>query len=177
MRPLSKSTQRPAMYVSPNRHHQRGLTMIELIMFIVIVSVGLVGLLLVVNTVVKSSADPMVRKQSIAMADAILEEVLLKAYQNPTGGFGPPTSSNCAATRAQFDDVSDYACFDGTLSTTKIFGSQMIASSTGPLPDTFWAKVVVSAPTVSGVTMKKITVTVTDPSGATYALSGYRGNY
>ncbi|KKW14203.1 MAG: hypothetical protein UY54_C0021G0001, partial [Parcubacteria group bacterium GW2011_GWA2_50_10b] len=61
------------MYVNPNRHDQRGLTLIELIMFIVIVSVGLAGILLVINTVVKSSADPVVRKQSIAMADAILE--------------------------------------------------------------------------------------------------------
>jgi MSHA pilin protein MshD len=164
------------MCANLQRRGQRGLTMIELIMFIVIVSVGLVGLLLVVNTVVKSSADPMVRKQSIAMADAILEEVLLKAYQNPTGGVSS-SSGNCATSRALFDDVSDYACFDGTTTETKIFGNQMMASSTTVLPNTFWAKVVVSAATVSSVSMKKITVTVADPSGATYALSGYRGNY
>jgi len=35
----------------------------------------------------------------------------------------------------------------------------------------------VSVVTVSGVSMKKVTVTVTDPSGTEYALSGYRGNY
>lgn len=162
------------MYVNHNRHDQRGLTMIELIMFIVIVGVGVAGILLVINTVVKSSADPVVRKQSIAMADAILEEVLLKAYQNPTGGFVP---TGCDTQRALFDDVSDYTCFDGSTTAKKILGSQMIASTTGPLPDTFWAKVDVSAATVSGVSMKKVTVTVTDPSGTEYALSGYRGNY
>ena len=161
---------------SPNRADQRGLTLIELIMFMVIVTAGIAGILLVINTVVKSSADPMVRKQSIAMADAVLEEVLLKAYQNPTGGFST-TPATCASDRPLLDDVSDYACFDGTLATTKILGSQMLASATGPLPDTFWAKVVVSAVTVSGVSMKKVTVTVTDPSNATYALSGYRANY
>ena len=162
------------MCVSHNRRDQRGLTLIELIMFIVIVSVGVAGILLVINTVVKSSADPVVRKQSIAMADAILEEVLLKAYQNPAGGFIP---TNCAVDRALFDDVSDYTCFDGSTAAKKILGNQMIASSTTVLPDTFWAKVGVSVVTVSGVSMKKVTVTVTDPSGTEYALSGYRGNY
>jgi MSHA pilin protein MshD len=161
------------MCASPIQHRQRGLTLIELIMFIVIVSVGLAGILVVINTVVKSSADPMVRKQSIAMADAVLEEVLLKAYES----VGPAPAS-CAADRALFDDVSDYACFDGTTAATKILGSQMIAGSTGPLPDTFWAKVEVSGViSVSGVDMKKITVTVTDPSNAAYALSGYRAGY
>lgn len=167
------------MCVSSKRRDQRGLTLIELIIFIVIVSVGLVGILLVINTVVKSSADPMVRKQSIAMADAVLEEVLMKAYQNPaTGGYDTTIPANCATPdRLLFDDVSDYACFDGSTTAKRILGSQMIASATGPLPDTFWARVEVSAATVSGVSMRRVTVTVTDPSGATYALSGYRGNY
>lgn len=167
------------MCVNPNRRDQRGLTLIELIMFIVIVSVGLAGILLVINTVVKSSADPVVRKQSIAMADAVLEEVLLKAYQNPaTGGYDTTIPANCATPdRSLIDDVSDYTCFDGSTTAKKILGSQMIASATGPLPDTFWAKVEVTAVTVSGASMKKVTVTVTDPSNAVYALSGYRGNY
>ena len=166
------------MCVSPNRRDQRGLTLIELIMFIVIVIVSLAGILLVINTVVKSSADPVVRKQSIAMADAVLEEILLKAYQNPAGGYDTTVPANCASPdRSLIDDVSDFACFDGSTSAKKILGSQMIASATGPLPDTFSATVAVSAVTVSTQSMKKITVTVTDPSGATYALSGYRGNY
>ena len=145
-------------------------------MFIVIVSVGIAGILIVFDTVVKSSADPMVRKQSIAMADAILEEILLKAYQNPSGGYST-TPATCAGDRPLLDDVSDYACFDGSSATTKIFGSQMLGSATGPLPDTFWATVAVSTPTVSGLTMKLVTVTVTNPSSATYVLSGYRGNF
>ena len=166
------------MCVSHNRRDQRGLTLIELIMFIVIVGVGVAGILLVINTVVKSSADPVVRKQSIAMADAVLEEVLLKAYQNPTGGYDTTVPANCASPdRSLIDDVSDYDCFDGNTAAKKILGNQMIASSTTVLPDTFWAKVGVSVVTVSGVSMKKVTVTVTDPSGTEYALSGYRGNY
>jgi MSHA pilin protein MshD len=54
---------------------QRGFTLIELIIFIVIVSAGLAGILSVMNTVVKSSADPLVRKQAIAIAESVMEEI------------------------------------------------------------------------------------------------------
>ena len=47
---------------------QRGFTMIELIVFIVVVSAGIAGILSVMNTTVKSSADPMLRKQAVAIA-------------------------------------------------------------------------------------------------------------
>lgn len=162
---------------SHNRREQRGLTLIELVMFIVIVSIGLAGILVVFNTVVKSSADPMVRKQSIAFADAVLEEVMLKAYTT-SAIYDTTAPAICAAPdRSLIDDVSDYACFDGTTTLKRILGSQMIGAAPSPLPATFWAKVDVAAATVSSVSMKKVTVTVTDPSGASYALSGYRADY
>ncbi|MCE9569660.1 MAG: type II secretion system GspH family protein, partial [Rhodocyclales bacterium] len=44
------------------RHRQHGLTLIELIVFIVIVSVALAGVLSVLNLTARSSADPMIRK-------------------------------------------------------------------------------------------------------------------
>lgn len=59
---------------------QRGLTLIELIVFIVIVSVALVGVLTVLNVTAKSSADPMIRKQALAIAEAVLEEVMLQPF-------------------------------------------------------------------------------------------------
>jgi MSHA pilin protein MshD len=62
---------------------QRGFTLIELIIFIVVVAAGLAGILSVMNTVVKSSADPMIRKQTIAIAESLLEEILLKDYCDP----------------------------------------------------------------------------------------------
>jgi Tfp pilus assembly protein PilV len=82
---------------------QRGMSLIELIMFIVIVSVGIVGILLVMNVTVKSSADPMVRKQALAMAEAILGEVLAKDFANPTGGYAetapaPAQTAPCMTT-------------------------------------------------------------------------------
>jgi MSHA pilin protein MshD len=70
---------------------QRGLTLIELIMFIVIVSVALVGVLTVFNVTTRSSADPMIRKQMLAIAESLLEEVMLQPFT-----FCDPSDSNVA---------------------------------------------------------------------------------
>ena len=59
---------------------QQGMTLIELIVFIVIVSVALAGVLTVLNVTTKSSADPMIRKQALAIAESILEEVMLQPF-------------------------------------------------------------------------------------------------
>lgn len=58
----------------------RGFTLIELIVFIVIVSVGLAGVMSSLNVSVKSSADPLQPKQALAVAEATLEAMLLKDY-------------------------------------------------------------------------------------------------
>ena len=44
----------------------------ELLIFIVVVGAGLAGILSVMNTSVASSADPIVRKQAIAIAESVL---------------------------------------------------------------------------------------------------------
>lgn len=62
------------------RSRQRGLTFVELIFFIIIVTVGLSGILLVLDQTTSRSADPMVRKQMLAIAESVLEEVRLQAH-------------------------------------------------------------------------------------------------
>ena len=87
-----------------NSARQRGFTLVELIIFIVVVAAGLAGILTVMNTVVRSSADPLVRKQAIALADSILEEILQKDFADPDG-----LPNVVEANRTEWDDVSDYA--------------------------------------------------------------------
>lgn len=53
----------------------RGFTLIELIVFIIVVSVGVVGLMSVLGVFVKQSADPLARKQALAVAEAVLDEI------------------------------------------------------------------------------------------------------
>ena len=54
---------------------QRGVTMIELIMFIVIVSVALTSIMAVMRITTANSADPLRRKQALMIAEGLLEEV------------------------------------------------------------------------------------------------------
>jgi MSHA pilin protein MshD len=52
-----------------------GFTIVELIIFIVVVSVGLVGILSVLNLTARNSADPMIHKQMLAIAESLADEV------------------------------------------------------------------------------------------------------
>ena len=60
--------------------NQSGISLIELIMFIVIISVALTGILLVMNQVTRHSADPLIHKQALAIAESLLEEVELMPF-------------------------------------------------------------------------------------------------
>ncbi|MDD2706258.1 MAG: hypothetical protein PHU07_13135, partial [Acidocella sp.] len=79
-------------------HEQRGVSLIELIMFIVIVGVALAGVLLVMNATTRSSADPLVRKQALAIAESLLEEVELMPFT-----FCDPNDANAESASSTAD--------------------------------------------------------------------------
>lgn len=138
---------------------QRGFTLIEVIIFIVVVGAGLAGILAVSTNSVKASADPMVRKQAMALADSILEEILQKEYADPDGVSGETT-------RETMDDVDDY---NGK--TKSLFADWPASLST------YTVAIVVEVPTnISGIPHKRVTVTVTGGPHE-IALTGYRSNY
>lgn len=80
---------------------QRGVTLIELIISIVIVTIATSAVLGTLSTTTGGSADPMLRHQALAIAEAYLEEIALKAFADPDGVDGE-------GLRAEFDDVDDY---------------------------------------------------------------------
>ncbi|KQV87830.1 hypothetical protein ASD15_27645 [Massilia sp. Root351] len=112
--------------MSINRR-QRGLTMIELIIFIVIVGVAVVGILQVLSLNTRSSADPARRKQAMAIAEGLMEEVRQAAFT--WCDFSDPLVEEAAGpagctTRAEgpgpepgavrpFDNVNDYGSANG----------------------------------------------------------------
>ena len=153
------------------RGRRAGFSLIELVVSIVIVSVGLAALLIPIITATRSSADPMVRKQTLAIAEALLEEIELKPFANPAGGFaGAPTQAN----RPLFDDVNDYNGF----TTVGIFTLDGVAI---PGLATYNVTSVTVTPTALGAIAAAnavlITVTVTGPNNEAIALAGYRTNY
>ena len=90
-----------------SRPAQRGLTLIELIFFIVIVSFGLAGILTVLNVTTASSADPMVRKQMLTLAENVLEEVRMQSF----GWCDPDDARFTTATNA---GINATGCAGGT---------------------------------------------------------------
>jgi MSHA pilin protein MshD len=74
--------------MSTERRLARGVTLVELIVFIVIVSVAVVGILTALDLSNRSSTDPMIQKQALAIAEAVLEEVQLQpfTYCDPDDG-------------------------------------------------------------------------------------------
>lgn len=141
-------------------HRQTGFTLVELIVFIVVVGVGLAGILSVMDTSVKSSADPMIRKQAIAIAESVLEEVLQKAYVDPDD-----SPAVVEASRDLWDDVDDY---NGQTQTAFAFPSSLSAY-------TLAISVTADSATL-GIAAKRVRITVTRGAEA-IVLTGYRTNY
>jgi MSHA pilin protein MshD len=153
---------------------ETGLSLIELIVFIIVVSVGLAGVLVVLNATVLRSADPFSIKQSMAVAEAVIEEISLKNYAKPTGGLaGSPWTQ---ADRKYFDTVDDFDVTKFTWPIDGIYtqtGTAALAGLTGYKVN----QVTVAATTLNGVAAKLITVEVVDPGGAVYKLAAYRTDY
>lgn len=143
---------------------QRGATLVELIVSIVIISIGLAGVMLVMDRTTRSSADPMIQYQAIAIAEAYLEEALLKEFTDPDGLGGE--------TRATYDDVNDY-------NFTDIGARDQNGQAIAELGQYTVAIAVTSEVfnTIGAANVRRVQVTVTSPFGGTVVMSGYRTNY
>jgi MSHA pilin protein MshD len=150
---------------------QRGISLIELIIFIVIISVALTGILLVMNQVTKHSADPLVHKQAIAAAESLLEEVELQDFISQSGVTNAVTQANRAA---EYHIVSDYNGF----ATTGIYPVSGVAPIAGLA--NYNANVAVTNEALNGIaagSAVRIAVTVTTPQGEAITIDGYRTAY
>ena len=143
-----------------------GMTLIELIVAMVVISVALAGVMSVINYTTLHSADPVLRQQAIAIAEAYMEEITLKNYSDP--------DADGEGSRALFDDVDDYNGLADSGAVDQngnaITGLENYSVSVSVTPQNYGP----SGNTVSGL---KIDVTVTDPAGESLILTGYRANY
>lgn len=112
---------------------ERGITLIEQIVFMVVISVGVIALVSTMGPMIKASADPMVTKQSLAIAESLLREVMLQpntwcdpddanastaisyatCATNPQSSLGPTPAGETrnGGSGAIFDNVRDYHGF------------------------------------------------------------------
>lgn len=84
---------------------QRGATLVELVISIVIISISVAGVIGALSGMVSHSADPMITAQATAIAESYLEEIMIKSYLDPVLGTVCPGNGG---SRALFDNVCDY---------------------------------------------------------------------
>lgn len=83
------------MSIDRARTREQGVTLVELLMFIVIIAVALAGILQVMRFTTANSADPLRRKQALMVAEALLEEVRQAGFT-----FCDPRADNAAEARS-----------------------------------------------------------------------------
>lgn len=107
-----------------------GFTLIELIVSIVIVSVGLLGILSVLNITLRGSADPLVKKQLLAIAESLLEEVQAMpfTYCDPND---PNVTTATAASTGVGPDYCSASAYVETLGPEVISGVSQVRVTTG----------------------------------------------
>lgn len=80
---------------------QRGATLVEVVISIVVIAIAVSAVLGVLSTSVGRSADALIIAQGVSIANAYVEEISLKPFTDPDGMDGE-------ALRIDFDDVDDY---------------------------------------------------------------------
>lgn len=160
---LAQSPLHPA-YKRPSKCVQRGFTLIELVIAIVVLAVGLAGILLVFIQTVAKSADPMLQQQALALAEGYMDEIIGKSN-------APNCSQNAASgtTRATWIAVGDYNGLDD-LPPKDIQGQELTGLGA------YRVQVGTENTPLNGVPGCQITVTVThagDP-GVRAVLNGWR---
>lgn len=172
--------------MSDRTRHRPAYSLVE-----VVIATLLVGILMVasLDTVGGSTKSWLVANQSLEaerLAHELMSEVLAQAYSDPDTtddpdleDFGPEAGETSTSTRIDFDDIDDYD--DWTASPPVMPDGSAVAGATG------WSRSVV----VSKLRTKKvddthnndgtsddgarlITVTTTDPEGATTTLRAIR---
>ena len=142
----------------------RGFTLPEAILAIVVIGVGLAGLLLAFSTVARNSAVPVLRKQMLAAAQEMMEEISLKPYAVAANA----APAGCA--RDTYNDITDYNGYSAT-------GLCTVDGVLIPALAGFSISASVVAGTLFGVAAAKtITVTVSQ-GGNSLSLQGWRTDY
>ena len=149
------------------RDRQRGVTLIELIVAITIVSIAATTILGTMGTVASRSADAMIQQQAIAIGQAYLDEILQRWVVDPNGT--PPNTG-----RGSWDLIDQYNGLSDTGARDQ-FNNAIAALSAYNV-----SVAVVSSSALTGIAstaVRRVDVTVTRAPNVTVTLSGYRTSY
>lgn len=159
-----------------------GFTLIEMIVFIIVVGVASAGLFSALNQHTVSSVNPIYQVRALELAQSHLDMAFGKRYDevSPNGGVPPCNSLTgvaCTgsgslgpdageASETDYDDVDDYQGYSPSLPAgyAGFTLNMTVAYRGGDLG-------------LAASAAKYVTVTVTPPVGEPVVLGGYRGNF
>jgi MSHA pilin protein MshD len=176
--------------VSPSVR-QKGVTLVELVISIVVLSIAMVALMNAFSVSMSGSADPLWRNKSLKLAQLYLDEILSKRYDHNThvGGLPFVTMPSCTGLgpdpgetdRADYNDVDDYNGL--TESPPKSLTGNLDSSytpysiSVSVVCDGTRVGAMQSSTTGSNAQAKKISITITPPNQPAITFAVYRGNF
>ena len=149
----------------PRHAGQRGFTLVEMVIAIGVLGVGLAGVMIAFSTATRGSADPLVNKQLLAVAEEMLDEIELRPYAPVANA----AAGGCS--RLTFNDIGDYDGYTTSGQVCTIDGT--------PIPTLAGLSVVVhvQAGALSGVAAaRRITVTVSR-TDASITVVGWRTDW
>jgi len=150
---------------------QSAFTLIEIIITIIVISISATALLSVFSSMIRGSADPLIQQQATTIAEAYMEEIMLRAFEDPQ--VAESGAAEAGETRPNYDDVQDY----NSLGT-----NQVRDQNNNPVAalSAYEVTVVVAGDalnTVPATAAMRVDVTVTHPAITDILLSGYRTRY
>jgi len=152
----------------------QGFTLIEVLVTVVVLAIAATAIMNVFIASVKTSADPLLQQQAVAIANAYLEEIQGQAFADPvvaeTGG------AEAGETRASYNDVRDYDGLSDSGARDQngnlISGLENYAVTVSVTGHSLTA-----AATINAANALRIDITVTHPAIGTILVSGYRVNF
>lgn len=163
------------MYGAHRSARQHGVTLVELVLAMLIVSIAVASILGVLGLTAGRSADPLLARQSLAVAESLLQEILAQPFtaNDLDGGpnaIGPEAGETRGSPTTPFDHVDDYRGY--AMNGIVAADGTPIAGLSG-----YSATVTVQPQALGNVAAGEgllVTVTVTAPGGSSFSLSGFR---
>jgi MSHA pilin protein MshD len=176
-----------AAWVAPRvLRPQRGVSLVELIIFIVVVGTALAGVVSMLNIGVAHSADPMIQKQMQTIAEGLLDEIDQMPFSacDPVSNTNPSasTTTQCspatswqqlgyplagASPRSSFNNLGNYCgnvgpnaatCSALTLGSSSTAMPDLTGSSAGS-PVGYWATVTLTPEALWGISSSSTAAT------------------
>jgi MSHA pilin protein MshD len=156
------------MAIKINSH--KGVSLIELVVSIVVLAIASVGIFSALGTIVGRSADPLIREQSIAIAEAYLEEITLSQFATlgACPAVPPPGGRANYSHVCHYNGLADTGARDqnnNPIAGLGAFNVSVAVTASGALNG------------IAASEVLRIDVTVLGPTNEPFSLSGYRTNY